>query len=140
MIHSGDFDLSFSGLKTAVLYQLQKMTKNEIKKLTPAIAAEFEQAVVDVLVKKTIAAAKEYGAKSLWLSGGVAANQALRHALEKIAQENNLDFLAPENQYCTDNAAMIAQAAYQKIKNKNKTAQPINWTELKANANLRLSL
>ena len=137
MMHSGDFDFSFSGLKTAVLYRLQKMTKKEIKKSTPAIAAEFEQAVVDVLTKKTIAAAKEYGAKSLWLSGGVAANQSLRHVLEKSAQENNLDFSAPENQYCTDNAAMIAQAAYQKLQ--NNQAQEISWQELKAQANLRIS-
>jgi len=137
MLHSGDFDFSFSGLKTAVLYRLQKMTKKEIKKLTPAIAAEFEQAVVDVLTKKTTAAAKEHNAKSLWLSGGVAANQALRSALEKTAKENNLAFSAPENQYCTDNAAMIAQAAYQKIK--NQTAQIINWPDLKAQANLRIS-
>ena len=85
MINSGDFDFSFSGLKTAVLYTLQKMTPAQIKKQTPTIAAEFQQAVIDVLIAKTMAAAKKYNVKTIILAGGVAANQALRQILNDQA-------------------------------------------------------
>jgi N6-L-threonylcarbamoyladenine synthase len=137
MINSGDFDFSFSGLKTAVLYTLQKMTKAQIKKATPAIAAAFEQAVVDVLVQKTINAAKKYGTKSIWLAGGVAANQALRQSLEQAARNDDLGFLVPPSAYCADNAGMIALAAFYQIAQNRagKTA----WKDLKAEPNLRIS-
>ena len=137
MLNSSDFDFSFSGLKTAVLYTLQKMTKTQIKKVTPAIAAAFQQAVIDVLVQKTINAAKKYGAKSIWLAGGVAANQALRQRLEQTAQENNFSFMVPPNIYCADNAGMIALAAFYQLK--QNRAKEISWQDLKAEPNLRIS-
>jgi len=137
MINSGDFDLSFSGLKTAVLYTLQKMTKTQIKKAAPAIAAEFQKAVVDVLVQKTINSAKKHGGKSIWLSGGVAANQALRQNLERAAQKNNFSFMTPPGIYCADNAAMIALAAFYQLK--QDRAKKISWQDLKAESNLRIS-
>jgi len=137
MMNSGDFDFSFSGLKTAVLYTLQKMAKAQIKKATPAIAAAFQQAVVDVLVQKTINSAKKYETKSIWLSGGVAANQALRQSLKQKAQENNFNFMTPPSVYCADNATMIALAAFYQLR--QNRAKEISWQDLKAEPNLRIS-
>jgi len=137
MLNSGDFDFSFSGLKTAVLYTLQKMTPAQIKKQTPTIAAEFQQAVIDVLIAKTMAAAKKYNVKTIILAGGVAANQALRQTLTDQATEQNLAFLVPSNHLCADNATMIALAAYYQIQ--QSRAKKANWRTLKAQANLRIS-
>ncbi len=137
MLNSGDFDFSFSGLKTAVLYLLQKMPPTQIKKSTPAIAAEFQQAVIDVLTAKTISAAKKYNAKTIILAGGVAANEALRQELTDQAAKLNLNFLVPKNSLCMDNAAMIALAAYYQLR--QKRAKKANWRTLKAQANLRIS-
>ncbi len=137
MLNSGDFDFSFSGLKTAVLYLLQKMPPTQIKKSTPAIAAEFQQAVIDVLAAKTISAAKKYNAKTIILAGGVAANEALRQELADQAAKLNLNFLVPKNSLCMDNAAMIALAAYCQLR--QKRAKKANWRTLKAQANLRIS-
>ena len=129
MINDHGFNFSFSGLKTAVLY-----TVNKIKKLdqpTKAdLAASFQQAVTDVLTAKTMAAARKHKVKTVMLSGGVAANKLLRETLEKKARELNLKFLTPEINLCTDNAAMIATAAY--------FASPIPWPKLKVDSNLEI--
>lgn len=137
MLNSGDFDFSFSGLKTALLYRLQKMTEPEIKKMTPFLCAEFQQATVDVLVAKTIKAAKKFKAKTVILAGGVAANHSLRQVLaEKLKEEKpEISFLFPEAEFCTDNAAMIGLAALKKIHKKSSFK---NWRALRAQANLRL--
>jgi len=137
MINSGDFDFSFSGLKTAVLYALQKMTPAQIKKQTPAIAAEFQQAVIDVLIAKTTAAAKKYNAKTIVLAGGVAANKALRNSLSLITKNLSLNFLVPPLNLCADNAAMIGLAAYWQLA--QNRAKKVSWRTLKAQANLRIS-
>ncbi|MBU1102555.1 tRNA (adenosine(37)-N6)-threonylcarbamoyltransferase complex transferase subunit TsaD [Patescibacteria group bacterium] len=132
MINSGDFDFSFSGLKTAAFYLIKKLTPSQIKKLTPAICVEFQQAVVDVLTAKTLAAAKKYQTKTILLSGGVAANDLLRDNLKFEVSNLKLNFSAPAKNFCTDNAAMIALAAYQKNQRK------AGWQNLKADANLRI--
>ena len=137
MINSGDFDFSFSGLKTAVLYTLQKMAKAKIKQLTPAIAAEFQQAVIDVLTTKTLAAAKKYHARSILLGGGVAANEALRQELTQESTRAGLIFSAPPVNFCTDNAAMIALVAV--YQHQTKSTKKSTWHNLKAQANLRIS-
>jgi len=138
MLDSKNFDFSFSGLKTAVLYLLQKLSPKEVKRLTPAIAAEFQQAVVDVLVSKTLDAAKKYRAKTIMLSGGVAANDLLRQTLSLKAEGLSLNFLAPPKNLCTDNAAMVALTAYFK----NKSSAPkneINWRKITTQANLAIN-
>jgi len=134
MINSGDFDFSFSGLKTALLYEIQK-DKQWCKKI-PEYAAEFQQAVVDVLVHKTIKAALKYNCKNIMLSGGVAANVELRNQLE-IAVKNKLsgaELIIPEFKYCTDNAAMVATAGYFHARRKDFTP----WQKLKTDANKEL--
>ena len=148
MINSGDYNFSFSGLKTAVLYLLRDLKKKmpnrsdrgysaEFKKeLVGLIAREFQQAVVDVLVKKTIQAAKEYKAKTIILGGGVAANKELRKQMEgAIGKLNFVSLLMPEMRFTGDNAAMIALAAYFRwIKQK----KPAELQALKASGNLKL--
>jgi N6-L-threonylcarbamoyladenine synthase len=112
MVKSNNFNFSFSGLKTAVLYTVNKMSLEELKERTPEICFEFQQAVIDVLVHKTMRAAREFKAKTIMLAGGVAANKQLRQALRETVERGGFDFLVPEFKLCTDNAAMTAIAAY----------------------------
>lgn len=111
------------------------------KALTSEICAEFQQAVIDVLVHKTISAAKKYKPKTILLGGGVSANKELRAQL-RIAIENkpkNTSYQIPDAKYSLDNAAMIAIAGYFKWKfSKNKKPFYNNWRTLEADANLRL--
>ena len=134
MINSNDFDFSFSGLKTALLYAIQK--DKQWKKKIPEYAAEFQQAVAEVLVHKTIKAALKYKAKNIMLAGGVVANTELRRQM-KMAVKNKLsgaNLSIPELKYCTDNAAMIAAAGYFMARRKKFTP----WQKLKADANQEL--
>ena len=126
MINTKDYDFSFSGLKTAVLYYLQK-NKNQDKK---QMSAEVQQAIIDVLIKKTLKAAKDYKVKTLILGGGVSANQELKKQFEKAVEE--IDLIFPPANLSTDNGLMIAVTAWFHHK---KTAP---WKTLKANANLRI--
>lgn len=109
---SDSFDFSFSGLKSAVLNYLNKnkMTGEPVN--TADVAASFQQAVVDVLVAKTINAAKLHGIKTVCMAGGVSANTALRKAMKKKCRESKLMLNVPEPIYCTDNAVMISTRAY----------------------------
>ncbi len=115
MLNQKNYNFSFSGLKTAVLYLLKDLGKiNE--KIVADICASFQQAVIDVLVQKTIKAAKEYKSKSILLSGGVSANKLLRKTLEREAKKLKMFYSQPDLQYTGDNAAMIALAGYYKSK------------------------
>ncbi|MFP4498890.1 MAG: tRNA (adenosine(37)-N6)-threonylcarbamoyltransferase complex transferase subunit TsaD [Vulcanimicrobiota bacterium] len=105
-----NFDFSFSGLKTAVVYFL----KDEKNKDIPAahIARGFQDAVVDVLVKKTLRAAEKHGVGHIMLAGGVGRNSQLRSELVKAGKKRGMEVHLPSPEYCTDNAAMIAAAGY----------------------------
>ena len=138
MINSKDYDFSFSGLKTAALYFVKTLAPAQIKKLTPAICAEFQQAEIDVLVSKTIRAAKEFGAKTVLLSGGVASNDLLRETLSLIIKRLPLNFFVPPKEFCTDNAAMIGMTAFFKTKNQIPKTKNYNWQKIQVEANLRL--
>ena len=106
------YDFSFSGLKSAVLNYLnaQKMKKQEI--VVEDVAASFQEAVVEVLATKAVHAAEEKGYKTIALSGGVAANSALRDKITKMAGEKGIEIKFPRIELCTDNAAMIGCAGY----------------------------
>ncbi|MEK7151216.1 MAG: tRNA (adenosine(37)-N6)-threonylcarbamoyltransferase complex transferase subunit TsaD, partial [Patescibacteria group bacterium] len=133
--HSKNFDFSFSGLKTAVLYLVRDLTKTHpLSKIKNAIAAEAQQAIIDVLIAKTMRAAEKYKARSIMLSGGVSANKLLRKKLEKATKEKSLKFFRPEIDYTTDNATMIALAGYYNFLKDRRTKLP--WQKLKVNANL----
>jgi len=119
------YDFSFSGLKTAVLYCLRdlKETKKYSKRLVPHLCAAFQQAVVDVLIAKTVRAVENYPIKSVLLGGGVVANALLRSQMRSALSEShpNISLHIPPLSYCTDNAAMIATAGYFQAKERNYT-------------------
>ncbi len=111
----GTHDFSFSGLKTAVLHLCweQGISPDSPPELISRIAAGFQEAVVDVLVTKTIRAAEEYGARQILLGGGVASNLRFR---EELSSRSPLPVLIPHPTLCTDNAAMVASCAYFRFK------------------------
>lgn len=111
-IEGAPYDFSFSGLKSSVLNYLNSAEMKNEKINKADVAASFQEAVVDVLVRKTILAAKDYSIDKLALAGGVASNSALREAMRKACADNNLELFYPDPILCTDNAAMIASAAY----------------------------
>ena len=114
MLHSSDYDFSFSGLKTAVLYAVQDI--GEINSQTQAdIAASFQHAATEVLVKKIIKALEDTGRESIVLAGGVAANKLLRSKISLLKSKLNVDVLYPPLSHCTDNAAMIAYLGSMKV-------------------------
>ena len=123
-----DYEFSFSGLKTATLNLWRKLEKNAAA--DPGdIAAEFQSALVEVLVEKTIRAATEYNVPTILLAGGVAANSELRERMSKSAEQQSYRLYYPSIKYCTDNAAMIAGTAYHQYLNAdfaglNTNAQP----------------
>jgi len=109
----GSLDFSFSGLKTAVRSLLEKRQKGEGPQLSDAdVAASFQAAVVDVLVKKILLACEDQGLTRVVVTGGVAANGALREAVKTAAESNGMQTYFPKLVFCTDNAAMIACAGY----------------------------
>jgi N6-L-threonylcarbamoyladenine synthase len=140
LIGSGDFDFSFSGLKTAVLREVIKLsgdknpttnhytlTTNDIND----ICAGVQKAISSVLIKKTLKAAQEVNAKSILLSGGVAANQTLKESFEQMTADElpTTKFFVPTKSLCTDNGAMIAAAALYNY-------HPVPWQEVTADPEL----
>ena len=135
MINQNNFDFSFSGLKTSVLYLVKKQFNNKNVPVND-IAASFQRAAVDVLVKKTIRAAKKLKVKTVLLAGGVAANKPLREqlglAITKELPGTNYHY--PPIKLCTDNATMIAIAGYHHAKQKDFA----DWKKLDADPNWEL--
>jgi len=111
-IEGAPYDFSFSGLKSAVLNHLNSYEMKHVEVNRADIAASFQEAVIDVLVSKTISAALEHDIDKVALAGGVAANSSLRSAMADACRSNNLRFYYPSPVLCTDNAAMIGAAAY----------------------------
>jgi len=136
MLTQKNYNFSFAGLKTAVLYYLRDnplMPKSY--KLKANLCSSFQQAVVDVLVAKTMRAAKEFKAKSISLSGGVSANLELRNQLRNSCNKNHFKFFVSPIKLCTDNAEMIGIAAAFKLFNGFK---PTGYKNIKTNSNLSL--
>jgi len=134
MLNSANSDFSFSGLKTALLYQLQK--DPVWKKRIPEYCFAYQQAIIDILTIKTLRAAEKLKVKTIMLSGGVSANQELRHYLSQSITKTlpKVNFLTPDLIYTTDNAAMIAVAAIFKLKKQ----KPITFNQLSVNSSLQL--
>lgn len=126
MFNTKDYDFSFSGLKTAVLYKKIKDKKG--------MCFEIQQAVIDVLIKKTIKAAKDYKVKTIILGGGVSANKELRKQFKKKIPKNIM-LLFPDAKLSTDNALMAAITGYYRQKEK---IYPSKIKDIKAKANLRI--
>jgi N6-L-threonylcarbamoyladenine synthase len=113
MLHSGDFDFSFSGLKTAVLTQVRDPDFRSERNAD--LAAEFQEAVTEVLAAKSLAAVKACGRKALVVAGGVGANRRLRQRLDVAARAAGIRVHYPEPELCTDNGAMIAFCGAQRL-------------------------
>lgn len=159
MIESPNYNFSFSGLKTAVLYkfrELEKSCENQpimkccgrnischhrtgARVLIASLAYEFQNAAVEVLVVKTVRAAKEFKVKTVMLAGGVSANKKLRLTLEKaVSVISGVQYVQPSLEYTTDNAAMIAMAGYfNYIRNPQKFKE--GWRNIKVNPNLNIT-
>ena len=129
MLHSKNYDFSFSGLKTAVLYRAKKEKYN-----ISEMAREIEEAVTDVLVLKTIRAAKEYSAKTIIIGGGVTANKRLR---EKMLEKAEVKVIMPPVDISIDNAEMIAATALV-IGKKKKYSEVVVDSNLKIDFPLNL--
>lgn len=112
MLERGSYDFSFSGLKTAVLNELNNAKQKGEEIRVADIAASFQNAVVDVLTEKTYRLAHELGEKKIVLAGGVSANSGLRAAMEKRGAEEGIEVYYPDPILCTDNGAMIASVGY----------------------------
>jgi N6-L-threonylcarbamoyladenine synthase len=106
-----NLDFSFSGLKTSLLYKLKAMDGEQVRSELPHLAASYEAAVVEALVRKLLRAAEQQEASTLVVAGGVAANALLRRRLEKESADRGLELVVPPPELCTDNAAMIGAAA-----------------------------
>lgn len=120
------YDFSFSGMKSAVLnYINQAQMKGETISV-PDLCASFQNAVVDVLVSRAVAAAKEYGYDKLAIAGGVASNSALRQGMKEACDKEGLKLYYPSPIYCTDNAAMIGAAAYYEYINGARAGWDLN--------------
>ena len=128
MINSNDYDFSFSGLKTAVFYEIKdkKLSEEEINEMS----FEIENAVIDVVIKKTEKAILEFNPKSIFIGGGVSSNKKLQKELNKLAKKYNIGLHIPK--YTTDNAVMIGVAAILSPKIEN-------YDKIGANSNLNLN-
>ena len=125
-VGGSEYDFSFSGMKSAVLnYINQAQMKGEAISV-PDLCASFQNAVVDVLVSRAVAAAKEFGYDKLAIAGGVASNSALREEMRKACEREGLKLYYPSPIYCTDNAAMIGAAAYYEYINGARAGWDLN--------------
>lgn len=129
VMYDKHYDFSFSGLKAAGLREIKKQELHQ--PVINNLARGIQDAIIDVLVYKTLLAAEEFGATAILLSGGVSANQALRDAFVKKIDDKRLSIPlhAPEKQYCTDNGAMIAAAGLY-------MGKQVNWDTINANPEL----
>ena len=126
MLDSGDYQFSFSGIKTAVRYYVENAKSSGRMPPIEDIAASFQAAVVDVLVRKTIRAAQEKNAKAITLTGGVAANSQLRALMSEAADSLGATVYYPPINLCTDNGAMIAGIAYHQYQTGQRDALDLN--------------
>ena len=116
MLESGNLEFSFSGLKTSLLYQLQRLTPDERNTRLADLCASFQAAIVDVLIAKTLVAARQTGQKLVAASGGVTCNSSLRENLRSACENAGLELKIAEPRLCTDNAAMIAYVGALKLR------------------------
>ncbi len=119
MIHSKDYNFSFSGLKTASVLLIEKLKqkhKRDFNKIVPDFCASFQQAIIDVLLAKASKAVKEYKIKQLLIGGGVISNNQIRISFRKEMKKLSVNIFISDKKFCTDNAAMIGICAFYKSK------------------------
>ncbi len=121
-----NYDFSFSGLKTSVLYYINEKGEEFVKENIHNIAASVQEAIVDQLINKLIISAKDYNIRNIAIAGGVSANKRLREKLQYIAKKNSLHLYIPEFKYCTDNGEVVAGIGYIYYKNKDFSNMKLN--------------
>lgn len=136
MIHEKNFDFSFSGLKTAVLYDFKKRTETEKKsnEYIAEMSKEIQNSIIEVLITKTFNAAEKYKAKTIIVGGGVSANKALQKNIIKKCAEKKIACFFPKNEHTADNASMIALAA-----EISPCQKQCAWQKIKPNSNLKIN-
>ncbi|MBE7061567.1 MAG: tRNA (adenosine(37)-N6)-threonylcarbamoyltransferase complex transferase subunit TsaD [Clostridiales bacterium] len=115
----GEFDFSYSGLKTAVINYVHNQTEKGVEIVKEDVAASFQHSAVDVIIEKALKGAKKFGYNTIAISGGVGANGYLREALTNAVKDKGIKLVLPEKRYCTDNAAMIGAEGYLQYKKGN---------------------
>jgi N6-L-threonylcarbamoyladenine synthase len=132
MIHSDDFDFSFSGIKTAVLYMVQKIPEMT-EEIRNEICYEFEEAVTETLLSKTMRSAEKYNPKMILLGGGVASNSHIQKIFKESFSKNfsEAEVFVPEQELSTDNALMIALAGYLRFSHDKKSVLPAGDKRIK---------
>ena len=125
-IADAPFDFSYSGVKSAVLNQLNTAKMNGVEINSADVAASFQKAIIGSTVPKAIALCKEKNINKLAIAGGVASNNALREALQSACDKEGIQFCSPSPVMCTDNAAMIGAAAYYKYLNNEFSGLDLN--------------
>ena len=133
-VKNNPYNYSFSGLKTALLYKIQGLQQEEIESNKSDIAASYQEAILNTLFKKLDKVIKLTGIKQISIVGGVAANKRFREKADILRENSNLQIFFPKAEYCTDNAAMIAIAGYEKL-----LSGKFSKLTLKANPNLALN-
>ena len=133
-VKSNPLNFSFSGLKTALLYKIREMPENDIEDNKCNIAASYQEAIIKSLLQRLTKVISLTGIKQISIVGGVAANKRFRKLSEKLKDDLITEIYFPTSEYCTDNAAMIAIAGYEKLK--KRIYSPLS---LKANPNLPLN-
>ncbi|NQU67321.1 MAG: tRNA (adenosine(37)-N6)-threonylcarbamoyltransferase complex transferase subunit TsaD [Candidatus Marinimicrobia bacterium] len=116
-VRGSELDFSFSGLKTAILYTCKKMTESEIQSNLNDLCASYQEVIVDTLIDRIHKAVEITGIRRFSVAGGVAANKRFREKVDKIVKPRSIEVSFPRMEYCTDNAAMIAIAGYERILN-----------------------
>ena len=126
-----NLDFSFSGLKTAVINLIHNANQKGEEIDVPVLCATLRKKVCDILIEKTVTAAKEHGIKRIALAGGVSANSELRSRLTQECEENGFEFYCPELKYCGDNAAMVGVQGYYEYLSGNIAGVELNATATK---------
>ena len=127
-VSSGEFDFSFSGLKTAVVNLVHNKTQKGEKIDAPVLAATIRQKVCDILIQKTLSAVKAKGYKTLVMAGGVSANSELRTRMQQECDECGIQLYYPQLKYCGDNAAMVGVQGYYEYLDGNTSDASLNAT------------
>jgi N6-L-threonylcarbamoyladenine synthase len=140
MIYSKNFDFSFSGLKTAVLYLVRDLMREDPKilqntEIKKAICLEFENSVVETLIHKTKKAIEKYNIKTVVVAGGVSANKYLKKEMIKLTK-NKQNLFFPSKNMSTDNSIMIGIAGYFRFLEKKQTG--VKHNKIKAEGNIKL--
>tara|TARA_B100000700_G_scaffold316612_1_gene406477 strand:+ start:753 stop:1748 length:996 start_codon:yes stop_codon:yes gene_type:complete len=132
-VKNSEFNFSFSGLKTSLLYKLQKLNKLDIENNLKNIASSYQEAIVDTLLDRIERVALKNNINQVSIAGGVAANKRFREKSKTLSENKNIDIYFPHLSLCTDNAGMIAMAGYSKLENNFNSD-----LSLEANPNLSL--